>query len=413
MANQIERIGKDADGPGAESAQLLQGPLSGIKILDLSAYIAGPYGCSLLADFGAEVIKVEPPTGDTLRHYPSTLKEESRAFLGTNRSKRAIILDLKKPKGLEVLRRLVKDSDVVVHNFRPSVPPRLGIDYESLRSLKPDLIYCSLTGYGETGPLKDKAGYDQVLQAISGMCTFQGETKAGPEILYGSVVDFYAASMIAYSIAAALFHRARTGEGQCVSVSLLGSALAMQSGRFVWAESEGRDVGRDMRSGGITGLHPTKQGSIYLSANTPHFWQALCELTGLDDLSKDPRYATVRNRSERAGEIVPKLRAALLQRTAMEWEEIFGERVPCGAVRAIEDMFDHPQVLAGDMVRTFEHPVVGRYRGFAKPVVFSSTPLPEPFAAPAFGQHSTEVLERSGYGAEEIEALRKDGALLG
>ena len=393
-------------------AQSSRGPLSGIKVLDLSAYIAGPYGCSLLADFGAEVIKVEPPTGDTLRHYPSTLPGESRAFLGTNRSKLGIVLDLKTPDGLAVLLRLVKETDVLVHNFRPSVPTRLGIDYASLRALKPDLIYCALTGYGDTGPLKDKAGYDQVLQSVTGICTFQGEAKGEPEIVYGSVVDFYAASMIAYSISAALFHRERTGEGQSIGVSLLGSALAMQSGRFIWAEKEGRDVGRDMRSGGITGIHPTKQGDIYLSANTPHFWQALCELVNLPQLAEDLNYSSVKQRAQRADEIVPKLREALLVRTALEWEQVFGERVPCGAVRAIEDMFDHPQVLAGDMVATFDHPVVGSYRGLAHPIKFSATPGPRPFAAPAFGQDTVSVLQRQGYPVEEVERLIKLGSAM-
>src|SRR5438067_387775 len=150
------------------------GPLSGVRVLDLSAYIAGPYGCSLLADLGAEVVKIEPPAGDTLRQYPSTLETESRAFLGMNRSKLGIVLDLKKPEGHEVLLRLVQSTDVLVHNFRPSVPPRLGIGYEQLRKINPRLIYCALTGYGESGPLKDKAGYDQVLQSMTGICMFQG-----------------------------------------------------------------------------------------------------------------------------------------------------------------------------------------------------------------------------------------------
>ncbi len=388
-----------------------RGPLTGINVLDLSAYIAGPYGCTLLADLGANVIKIEPPTGDTLRHYPSTLEGESRAFLGTNRSKLGIVLDLKKPGGLAALKRLVKEADVFVHNFRPSVPARLGIDYEALRAIKPNLIYCSLTGYGDTGPLKDKAGYDQVLQSVTGICTFQGENSGQAEIVYGSVVDFYAASMLAYSISAALYHRERSGEGQSIGVSLLGSALAMQSGRFIWAEKEPRDVGRDMRSGGITGIHPTRQGDIYISANTPHFWESLCELISLPEMAADPRYSTVKKRAQCAGEIVPKLRAALLAHTALEWEEIFGERVPCGAVRSIEDMFDYPQVLAGEMVAPFEHPVVGRYRGLARPIKFAATPGPQPFAAPAFGQDTTLVLERLGYSAEEIEQLRQDGAI--
>ena len=140
----------------------------------MSAYIAGPYGCSLLADLGAEVIKIEPPAGDTLRQYPSTLEDESRAFLGTNRSKLGVVLDLKQPEGQKVLLRLVESADVLVHNFRPSVPPRLGIEYERLRRINPRLIYCALTGYGKSGPLKDKAGYDQVLQAIAGISTLQG-----------------------------------------------------------------------------------------------------------------------------------------------------------------------------------------------------------------------------------------------
>ena len=248
-----------------------RGPLGGVRVLDLSAYIAGPYGCSLLADLGAEVIKVEPPNGDTLRQYPSTLEQESRAFLGTNRSKLGIVLDLKKPEAQEVLLRMVETADVLVHNFRSSVPARLGIDYRRLRARNPHLIYCALTGYGETGPLRDKAGYDQVLQSLTGICTLQGPP-GQPKIVYGAVVDYYAASLIACGVTAALYNRKRTGEGQYVGVSLLGSALAMQSGRFIWADGEGREVGRDMSSGGITGIHPTKEGDIYISANTPHFW---------------------------------------------------------------------------------------------------------------------------------------------
>ncbi len=394
----------------AETETRASGPLSGIRVLDLSAYIAGPYGCSLLADLGAEVIKIEPPQGDTLRQYPSTLAEESRCFLGTNRSKLGIVLDLKKPEAQAVLRRLAETADVLVHNFRPGVPDRLGIAYESLRADNPRLIYCGLTGYGENGRLKGKAGYDQVLQSFTGICTLQGPP-GQPEIVYGSIVDYYAASLIAYGVTAALYRREKTGEGQKLGVSLLGSALAMQSGRFVWAEGEGREVGRDLRSGGVTGIHPTRQGSLYISANTPHFWQALCESIGLPELAADPDYDTVRKRARRAAELVPRIRARLLSRTALEWEEHFGERVPCGAVRAIEDMFDDPQVAAEGLVTTLEHPSVGHYRGFAKPVEFAGTPCPEPYAAPGLGQHTAELLARYGYSEEELQRLRQCGAI--
>lgn len=390
------------------------GPLSGVKILDLSAYIAGPYGCTLLADLGADVIKVEPPTGDTLRQYPSTLEAEGRAFLGVNRSKRGIVIDLKKPDGMSVLRRLLKQTDVLVHNFRPSVPPRLGIDYETLSVLKPNLIYCALTGYGENGPLAGKAGYDQVLQSITGICTLQGEERSGPEIVYGSVVDVYAASLLSNAVCAALYHRERTGEGMALGVSLLGAALAMQATRFVWADDESRDVGRDMRSGGITGIHPCAQRTnIYISANTPHFWKALCDKIEEPSLASNPDYDTVRKRAQRAGEIVPRLRAALQKHTALEWEEIFGEEVPCGAVRAIEDMFDFPQALQQGYVAHLAHPKVGGYRTLSGAFRFGDGKNPVPFAAPAYGQHTDAILLDHGYTQDEVARLRQNGAVAG
>lgn len=374
-----------------DPASVARGPLSGVRVLDLSAYIAGPYGCTLLADQGAEVLKIEPPTGDNLRNYPSTLPGESRAFLGVNRSKRGVVLDLKQAADREVLLQLVRAADVLVHNFRPGVPERLGIAYAQLQPVNDRLIYCAVTGFGETGPLKDKAGYDQVLQTYSGMCDEQGQRGGPPEILYGSVVDYFASSLVAGGIASALYEREKSGRGQQVGVSLLRAALTMQSARLVWAEGEPRDVPRDMRSGGITGLHPTREGYLYLSANTPHFWRALCEKTGLMALHDDPRYDSVKKRAQHRDEIVPRLRAALAQRTAFEWEAEFGESVPCAASRTVADMFDDPQVQAEAMVGTLAHPTLGSYRGFTRPWVYSRTPGPAPFAAPTLGQHGDEV----------------------
>ncbi|MEO8654290.1 MAG: CoA transferase [Ramlibacter sp.] len=385
-------------------------PLAGVRVLDLSGYIAGPYGCTLLADQGAEVIKIEPPDGDNLRKYPSTLDIECRAFIGVNRGKLGIALDLKHPKARAVLLRLVRSADVLVHNFRPAVPARLGMDFETLREVNPRLIYCALNGYGETGPLKDKAGYDQVLQAMTGICALQGPP-GEPEIVYGSVVDYYAAALLAGGVASALYQRERTGKGQLVKISLLRSALAMQSARFVWAEREGREVYRDMRSGGITGLHPTRQGNLYISANTPHFWRALCELVGLPELAADARFDSVRKRAQAADELVPLLRRALAARSALEWEELFGERVPCSAVRDVEDMFDHPQVLAEGMVATYAHPLVGSYRGLSRAIGFGDGQAPAPAAAPTFAQHADEILSRHGYSEAEIAQLRRDGVI--
>ena len=312
------------------------------------------------------------------------------------------IRDRKKADDLAALRDLVRTADVLVHNFRPSVPPRLGIAYEQLRPVNPRLIYCAVTGYGETGPLREKAGYDQVLQTMTGMCALQGKRGGPPEILYGSVVDYYAAALVAAGVASALYEREKSGEGQYVGVSLLRSALTMQSARMVWAEGEPKEVGRDMRSGGITGLHPTREGYLYISANTPHFWQALCTKVGLPELAANERYDSVRKRAQHFTEIVPKLHAALAGRSALEWEAIFGEEVPCAAARTVEDMFDNEQVLAEDMVAEFAHPTLGSYRGFTRPVQFGRTPGPTPFAAPTLGQHTHTVLA-ARHGAAETD----------
>ena len=384
------------------------GPLTGIKVLDLSAYIAGPYGCTLLADQGADVIKVEPPAGDNLRQYPSTLEGENRAFLGVNRSKRGVVLDLKTDDDRAVLLRLAAEADVLVHNFRPGVPERLGIGYESMAELNPRLIYCAVTGYGETGAMAGRAGYDQVLQAMTGMCALQGKAEGPPELTYGSPVDYYAAALVAAGVASALFERERSGEGQYVGVSLLRSALTMQSARMVRGPGERHDISRDMRSGGITGLHPTAEGWLYLSANTPHFWRALCERTGLSNLAQDPSYDTVRKRAEHAEELVARLREVLRRHTAEEWETLLADAVPCSVVRSVEDMFNHPQVLAEELIATIQHTGLGSYQGVTRPIKYSRTPGPNPFGAPMLDEDGAEFRGstcRSGSDAANSEKI--------
>lgn len=387
-------------------------PLSGIKVLDLSAYIAGPYGCNLLADMGAEIIKIESPDGDNLRKYPSTLPGESRAFLGVNRGKQGVCLDLKSELGHEVFLRLVKEADVVVHNFRPAVPPRLRIDYRTLLAHNPRLVYCSLTGYGQSGPLANRAGYDQVLQARTGICSSQGSPK-DPHIVYGSVVDYYGAAMLANGVTAALLHRERTGEGQHVSVSLLSSALAMQAARLVVVDNEPRDINRDMRSGGITGIHPTRNGHLYLSANTPHFWRALCERVGLPELADNERYDTVKKRATHVNELVPMLRQALMQKTALEWEAHFGEQVPCSVVRHVEDVFDDAQVQEQGLIGEHEHPALGRYKTIANPIQFGSVRATRSLrSAPSLGENTIACMRELGYSDAEITRAMEEKAVV-
>ena len=266
-----------------------------------------------------------------LRQFPSSLEGESRFFLGTNRGKRALALDLKQPEGLAVLHRMVASADVLVENFRPSVPARLGIDYPRLRAINPRLIYAGLTGYGDTGPLSEKGGFDQVLQCLSGMAVFQGGGADTPQLVLGSVLDYFTSALLAYGVAAALFRRERSGAGQYLSLSLLRSALTIQAGRFVWAESEGRDVARNSGTGGLTGIHPTKSGALYVSLHSNHFFAAFCELIGRPELAADPRCATMRSRAAHASALLPEVRAALAGRTALEWEAIVRRtRTVCG-----------------------------------------------------------------------------------
>jgi crotonobetainyl-CoA:carnitine CoA-transferase CaiB-like acyl-CoA transferase len=386
-------------------------PLSGVKVLDLSAYIAGPYGCALLGDMGAEVIKIEPPEGDNLRKYPSTLASESRAFLGINRNKRGLCLNLKDEAGYEVLTRLVREADVLVHNFRPGVPERLRIDFATLAAINPRLVYCAMTGYGAAGPMAGHAGYDQVLQSMTGMCASQGKADGPPEILYGSVVDYYGAALISNSVAAALYQREKTGRGQAIEVSLLGSALAMQSARLVWAEGEPRAIERDMRSGGITGIHPTREGHLYISANTPHFWRSLCGHLGLAELADHPDYDTVKKRAAQADVLIPRVREALARRSAAEWAGLFGQSVPCAVVNRVEDMFDHPQVQAMGFMQSLSSPTAGNYLGLAQWAHFApdgtvhDTAAPARIGAPSLGEHSREILAGLGYGEQDIDTL--------
>jgi len=388
------------------------GPLAGVTVLDLTSYLAGPYGCALLTDLGADVIKVEAPEGDMLRRYPSTLERESRAFVGANRGKRSIVINLKDEAGRDLLYRLVERADVLVQNFRPSVPARLKIDYATLKERNPRLIYFALTGYGDSGPLCDQPGFDQVLQTMTGIASFQGAaTGSPPQVVVGSIVDYYASALTALGITAALHHRARTGEGQYVSTSLLRTALTMQACRFVWTHGEPREVNRELTPGRTAGIHPTKAGYLYISAHTERFWQALCEILELPDLAHDRRYDTMRKRANRADELLPRIHAALARRTALEWEALMAGRVPSAAARQIEDLFDHPQVLAEGLVETLEHPTIGKYRTITRPLQFGATPGGGAKGAPALGQHTESVLIEHGVPPDDIAELRRRGAI--
>ena len=385
-------------------------PLEGVRVLDFSSYIAGPYCPALLGDLGAEVIKIEPHRGDQTRYFPSTLKGETRMFLGANRNKKGMVLDLKQKAAREIVYKLTQTADVVVENFRPGVSDRLHIGYAHLSAINPRLIYCSISGYGARGPMQTRPGFDQVLQAMTGIAASQGGEGA-PQVQVGSVVDYYTATLAAYGVMAALFVRERTGVGQKVETSLLQGALAMQSGRFIWADHEGRDAKRDL-AGGINRIFKTKQGHIYISAHTETFWQSLCHTVGLSALGADPRYNSMSKRSQHVQQLVALVEQALQAKSAEEWEELLGAAdVPCSFARPIEDMFEHPQVKALDMTAHVAHPVVGGMRMLGVPIHFSDMPSRQQQAAPVLGEHTEEILQDLGYTTEQVAALKRDKAI--
>jgi formyl-CoA transferase len=366
----------------------------------------------LLADLGAEVVKIEAIEGDMQRKLPSTAPGEARAFLGLNRRKKGIAIDLKSEPGKAVLRRLVQEADVLVENFRPGVMTRLGFGYEALSEINPGLIYFAISGYGSEGPLKANPGFDTVLQTFTGIAAFQGAaTGTAPHNVSGSILDYYAAAMGAIGVLAALHHRSATGRGQYAETSLLATGLALQAGRFVWVDGEPREVNRDLQLGKLAGIHPTKQGHLFISAHAEHFWVALCGILELSDLARDPRYDSMRKRTALADELLPRVRAALMSRTALEWEEVMRGHVPSAAVRTIEDMFDEPQVLANGLVADIPHGSGQSYRALSSPIRFTNSPVGPPTGAPMLGEHTDEILRAYGWTDGDIVDLRAMGAV--
>lgn len=382
------------------------GVLSGVHVLDLSSYLAGPYACTLLADLGADVIKVEPPQGDMMRRYPSSFSDDSRTFIGANRNKRSVCIDLKHPEGLSILLELLDRTDVLIHNFRPGVPERLGIGYEDLSQRYPRLVFAELTGFGSEGPLHSNPGFDQVMQCFTGIADLQGRGDESPKIVWGSIVDYFSATLLALGVCGALFQRAQTGRGQRVDCSLLRSALALQAGRLVWASGEPLEIERDLRLGRVTGIHPTKDGYIYIQAQTDSFWHALCEILGLTSLADDERFNDMRKRKAEEAVLMPLIRDALMKKSAEDWSKLFGDRVPCAVVQSLEEMFLHPQVMAQQIIKTFPHADLGTYQGVCEPIRFSDPDIRlEDKGAPTLGQHTKEVLSTLNYSTDEIERL--------
>jgi crotonobetainyl-CoA:carnitine CoA-transferase CaiB-like acyl-CoA transferase len=370
-------------------------PLDGIRVVDLTSYIAGSYGAMMVADLGATVVKVESLEGDSFRELPG--------FYGWNRGKRSLAVNLKTPEGREIVERLARASDVLMENWRPGVADRLGVGHERLCALNPRLIYCSVTAFGSTGPYVDRPGFDPILQALGGLMTLQG-FGGPPKYLRTAPTDYYTAALATQAVLAALFVRERTGRGQRVETSLLRGVMALQSGIAI--EYPGKPT--LIRENPTYRLYQASDGEwFFLACGNQSFWVKLCTAMGMEEFAGDPRFASWLLRLQNNEALLPILEKRFAEKPRDEWLEILAAHdIPAGPVKTIQQFMQDPAVLHHDMVHEYDHPEVGRLKVMGQPLVFADTPARDPGPPPTLGQHTDQVLGEVGYDAAAIADLR-------
>jgi crotonobetainyl-CoA:carnitine CoA-transferase CaiB-like acyl-CoA transferase len=389
----------------------LRGPLHGVRVVDLTRILAGPYCTMQLGDLGADVVKLEPPQGDDTRHWgPPFPGGESAYYLSPNRNKRGAQLDLRTPEGKAALLRLVQDADVVIENFKHGSMERWGLGYEEvLQPIHPRLVYCSITGYGHTGPSAHLPGYDPVIEALCGLMAATGEADGPPVKLGVALVDIIAGHQASIGILAALFERERSGEGQRIDISLFESALSMlsyQATSYLTTGSLPKRHGSAHRAIVPVDAFGTVDGRVMVCAGNDGQFRRLCELLGAPEVADDPRFATNPARVVHRDAITPILATLIAPFTTQELVVAAeGRGVPIAPVNNLDAVFEHPQVESRDMLITMEHPTIGTMREVGFPIKLSRTPPSLRFAPPLLGQHTREVLAEAGFGASEIEAL--------
>ncbi|MET0364332.1 MAG: CoA transferase [Sphingobium sp.] len=393
------------------------GPLAGIKVLDFTRVLAGPAASLALADLGAEIIKIEPPgTGDETRSFPPFRDGESHYFLSVNRGKKSIVIDLKSEDGLALARDLAAKCDILVENYRPGVMDRLGLGYEALSAINPRLIYCAISGYGMTGPLKDRPSFDIVLQAMSGALSVNGEPGMLPTKLGIPLGDLVGGINGPIGILGALFERERTGKGKLIDISLMDGLVNMLGYLAQLAFFTGEDPqpqGSQHPNLVPYGLFPARDGSIIVACLTNSFWTRICEAIGQPELVTDERFNMIEKRRNARGEVNAIISAFTQARDVDELVEIFTtHQVPHAPILGIRDALSQPQTVAREMVVETEHPVLGRIPIVNRPIKYVNEPQPVPEAPPVLGQHTDAILaDVLGLDEARIAALRASGVV--
>ncbi len=393
-------------------------PFEDVRVLDLSHALAGPFASTMLADFGARVVKVEPPgSGDISRTWgPPFSGGESVYFLNLNRNKKSVAIDLKCHEGRELFFRLMERSDVVLENFRVGTLADLGIDYERARGRHPSIIYCSVSGFGQTGPYRDRAALDLILQAESGMISITGE-EGGRGVRCGvPIADLAAGMYAAFGILAALRAREKTGRGQQIDVSMLDGQIGLL--HWTIASYLANGIVPEPLGTARKALHPyqtfrTKTRDLALAVGSDKLWRVFCPVLGIEDMRDDARYASSAARVENHVTLIARLQEIFLTKTYEEWEAVLVPAgIPVGAINTIDKVVEHPQVCERQLIVDHEHPVAGKVKMVGVPLRLSETPGAVRMPAPLLGQHTDEVLrDVLGLDDAEIAALRRQGAI--
>lgn len=378
---------------------MMSGALEGIKILDLSRVLAGPYSTMILGDLGAEVIKVESPQGDETRSWgPPFQNDVSAYYLCANRNKKSITVDLKSEEGLHVIKELVKESDVVINNFKTGTMDRFGLGYEKLKEINPKIVFCSITGFGETGPYKDMPGYDFIIQAMSGLMSITGTEESGPQKLGIAIADVITGLYAVIGIQAALLERTVSSEGQKVDLSLFDSAVStlvnIGSNYLMSGKIPGR-LGNEHANIVPYQTFVTKDGEMVIAVGNDQQFLRLCNIIKQPELAEDERFKSNPDRVQNRTQLVPLLQKAFLEQETSYWKEQCDKNsIPCGPINNIEQVYNDPQLQARNMFIESDHPTAGKIKMIGSPLKLSRTPVSTRLHPPNKGEHNEEILSK-------------------